>query len=285
MIINKKTMELGAIEFLNILFQLPEIEKVAIKDTIITSISDKNIKKALDECYHDNLSDVDFSAWIKLNPDDFNSTTPIYKKYFSRLKISEQVFGVIFQERTDSITNKEGLRIILNNGFRMDFTCYTRCDESAKKLPSVDLLEVHRDQDFLNIGQELDRVNSFWFISIQALAKLLRGDYLISAHLSHMLIMEGLVVQMMERDNKYNASFHRYGYHENLRYSEVGKSFVNTYKVIGDDTYNHIADNLIRAVLSFDELIFTMNPQYKKRSNVFFEIWDSYRLGEKREDV
>ena len=49
---------------------------------------------------------------------------------------------------------------------------------------------------------------------MQALGKLLRRDYLIADHLAHMLIMEGLVLQMEMRDAKYGTNIHRYGYGE-----------------------------------------------------------------------
>ncbi len=51
MIINKETMEHGAFRFIEALFRLPEIEKVAVKDVMLRSPNDyDNIKKWLMLC-------------------------------------------------------------------------------------------------------------------------------------------------------------------------------------------------------------------------------------------
>lgn len=279
MLINKETMEEGAISFLNTLFSLPEIEKVAIKDVMIHSPKDyENIKKGLTLCYHDNLSDIDFNAWLCLSPEDFQGETPIYKRYFPRLGIEDEVFGIIFQERFDNISCKEGMRICLKSGFRMDFTCFTKCDENAETLPKTNLRDSVRIKQPQNIWEnwDLDKANAFWFNSILALSKLLRHDYLISDHLSHMLLMEGLVLQMEDRDNQYQTNFHRYGYGEQPAYRNIDISVCEKYLAKQDDTYNHIVQNLCKAVLCYDDLAGKSNPLYRKRSDVFFEIWDSY---------
>jgi hypothetical protein len=278
MLINKETMKQGAFSFLETLFRLPEIEKVSIKDIIIHAADDyDSINEGLALCYHDNLSDVDFNAWLRLSPEDYNGTTPIYKKYFKRLGIEDQIFGITFQER-DNESGREGMRICLKTGFRMDFTCFTRCDKDAKTLPKSDLrvdIKVKQQQNIWN-DWDLDKANSFWFISIQALSKLLRHDYLISDHLTHMLIMEGLVLQMIDRDNQYQTNFHRYGYKEQLSYRNVDIMALEKYLSNHDDTYNHIVQNLCKAVLCYDNLVAELNPLYQKRSELFFNIWDSY---------
>ena len=279
MIINKETMEHGALRFIETLFSLPEIEKVAIKDVIIQSPNDyDNIKKGLALCYHDNLSDVDFNAWLRLNPEDFHGDTPIYKNYFPRLGLENEIFGITFVERIDNESCKEGMRICLKSGLRMDFTCFTRCDKNAQSLPKADLRTntmIHQPQNIW-ADWDLDKANSFWFTSILALAKLLRHDYLISDHLSHMLLMECLVLQMQDRDNLYQTNFHRYGYAEQIDYKNINISRCKKYMTNQDDTYNHIVQNLCKAVICYDNLVATSNTLYQKRSDIFFNIWDSY---------
>lgn len=279
MIINKETIEQGALRFIKTLFSLPEIEKVAIKDVMIQSPDDyDNIKKGLALCYHDNLSDVDFNAWLRLSPEDFHGDTPIYKNYFPRLGLENEIFGITFQERIDNESCKEGMRICLKSGFRMDFTCFTRGDENAQSLPKADLrtnTKIHQPQNIW-ADWDLDKANSFWFTSIQALAKLLRNDYLISDHLSHMLLMECLVLQMLDRDNLYQTNFHRYGYAEQIDYKNVDISHCEKYLTNHDDTYNYIVQNLCKAVICYDNLAAASNPLYQKRSDLFFDIWDSY---------
>lgn len=279
MIINKETMEHGALRFIETLFSLPEVEKVAIKDVIIQSPNDYgNIKKGLTLCYHDNLSDVDFNAWLRLSPEDFNGDTPIYKRYFPRLGLENEIFGIAFVERIDNESCKEGMRICLKSGFRMDFTCFTRCDKNALSLPKADLrtsTKIHQPQNIW-ADWDLDKANSFWFVAIQALAKLLRHDYLISDHLSHMLLMECLVLQMEDRDNVYQTNFHRYGYSEQIDYKDINISHCEKYLTNQNSTYNYIAQNLCKAVICYDNLVTTSNTLYQKRSDIFFDIWDSY---------
>lgn len=264
MVINQKTIEQNTYEFLKILFALPEIKKVAIKDIVIASIDDsENINLGLSKCYHDQLSDVDFSIWISLNPIDFNKASPIYKTYFSRLQLSNQIFGIIFQERDEN--NKEGMRVVLNSGYRMDISCYITCDENSCQLSSSfepDIVEY--------------KSNEFWFITIQTLAKLLRRDHLIADHLSHMLIMEGLVLQMIERDEQHKTNFHRYGYSEELLFLKSDISRYNRFLSTEDETYNHIATTLCKAVASYDHLMCRCNSIYYSHIDTFFEIWDSY---------
>lgn len=293
MIINRQTIEFETKQFLTTLFSLQEIERIAIKNIPVTSPTDaKSIEAGLTECYHDVLSDVDINLWIRLHPVDFNRPTPVYKSFFSRLQLRDRIFGIVFQERVRSKGNKEGMRIVLKSGFRMDVTCHVHCDEAASPLPERDLYRndmtgsqerksaesVHTNELFWPEVVNLDKANQFWFCAIQALAKLLRRDYLIADHLSHILLMEGLVLQMMQRDNTYHTNFHRYGYGETLAYQEVDVTGYETYMILltPDQTYRRIAENLIRAVISYDNLALEENSLYEGRRELFFAIWDCY---------
>lgn len=269
MMINRKMMERETINFLEILFSLEEIEKVALKEVNISSPKDaENIKSGLDECFHDCLSDVDINIWIRLHAKDFNDKdqTPIYKAFFRRLQIDEDIFGIIFQERNRT-ENTEVLRICLKTGFRIDLICHLRCDRDAPMLPEKDLWK--------GSPRESESADAFWFKAVQALAKLLRGDYLIADHLAHMLLMEGLVLQMEERDAVYGTNFHRYGYGEELVYRKLDITDYRKYLGGQDETCSHIAANLIRAVISYDLLSARSDGKYYKRKDQFFEIWDS----------
>lgn len=269
MIVSKEMMEYEARNFLNRLFQLQEIERVLIKDIEIQSLYDEeNIKKGLDTCFHDILSDIDFVVHLRLNPEDFNEETPIYKKHFNRLGLEGEVFGLSFEGRT--------LRICLKSGFRMDFICYTRCDDTAPLLPELAKHAIVNQEEYFTNNLNTEKSNSFWFNSILALGKLLRHDHLIANHLSHMLIMEGLVHQMVTRDKNYHTNFHRYGYSEELPYLQVDITPYAKY-YHNDTTFNHIVDNLCRAVLSYD-ILASANSNYQKRSDLFFELWDCYMI-------
>ncbi len=123
-----------------------------------------------------------------------------------------------------------------------------------------------------------DNQNSFWFIAVQALAKLYRRDYLIADHLTNLLINETLVVQMIERDNRYGTNFHRYGYSEELAYQickemQAVLPFCHSAK---DGTFLYIADKLFRAAKTYDRLSAAANPAYEKRCACFYALWHCY---------
>lgn len=274
--INKDIMGMEARKLLSVLFTLPEVEKVAIKDVIITSMEDEeNIIKGLDECYHDRYSDVDIVVHIRLHPNDFNSETPIYKKHFRRLKLEENIFGLSFVKR---IKDKEGLRICLNSGIRIDFTCFCMQDETVLELPKVEneRFKVSKQKDKFWEDWSIEKVDNFWFVSVLALGKLMRKDYLISLHLAHMLTEESLVAQMIIRDNDYNTNFHRYGYEEIIDYLTVAMDGASVFKKGNHDTYNYIVDLLYRSVISYDRLILQLNQSYESRVDIFLKIWESY---------
>lgn len=275
---NKELMKKEAESFLLVLFALPEVEKVKIKDVFISSIDDcENLLKGLNECFHDKYSDIDITAYVKLHPSEYNHVTLFYKEYFWRLGFQDRILGVIFNARDNGV---EFMRICLTSGMRFDFACHCRLDEKAPIIGQSSLVfgeEKNKNQQLEPPnGWEMEKVDSFWFIAIQALGKLMRRDYLISSHLGHMLIMEGLVAQMILRNNQYNTNFHRYGYGEKLEYlSDVPplpKEFMRT----DDEGYNHIAELLFSAVISYDSLVPQLNAGYTSRKDVFLAIWRSY---------
>ncbi len=265
--INRQTMEKEAKIFLKTLFSLPEIAKIAIKDIVIQSSQDEvNIQKGLDICYHDKFSDVDFNVWLQLHPVDYDKQTPFYKLFFPRLKLEDRIFGIVFQGRNEQENNKEGMRIVLKNGFRMDVTCHVHSNPEVQAIS-----EMQVDWEERTIQE-----NEFWFITIQTLAKLFRHDYLIADHLTHMLIMEGLVLQMVARDEQYQTNFHRYGYSESLKYCDLPIKIPVHYKVEGDNTYNYIVEQLCRAVNSYEELLLQKEKTQENKAQLFYDIWDCY---------
>ena len=130
------------------------------------------------------------------------------------------------------------LRLVTTDGFRADIIC----------------------QDG---PVDMDAPDTFWFVAVQAIGKLLRRDYLIAAHLSHMLLMETLVDQMVQRDAERGTNHHRYGYSEPLAYREVDIAPWADL-LAGDDTYAHIAEQLVRAALC------------RPGAETYFAIWRNY---------
>ncbi len=266
MVMDKSTMMQYAKELIDQVWTLPEVERVAIKDIEIKNESDEaNLRCGIDACYHDHLSDIDIHMWIRLHPADLKDSPHFYQARLSRLGLDQDVFGILFQPRDEKQT--EGIRVVLQSMLRMDIRIHVEEDPAA---PVLGIPSGCRKTP----AQE--KYDSFWFIAIQTLAKLLRKDYLISDHLSHMLLMEGLVLQMVERDERCGVNFHRFGYAERLRYLDVDMEAVSHLCRTSDEVYNHIAENLLRAALSYEALMVDRDPCHERKVDQFLAMWESY---------
>ena len=211
------------------------IKEISIKDILINSDSD--IKKGLKECIHDKYSDVDITI--------FGDNYPIIQLKDINI-LDEEILGIKLEKKEDNFV----IRLVQKNGLRYDIIFFnTNVEEIEKEINDINKSEM--------------------FIAIQALGKLMRKDYLISSHLAHMICMDSLVEQMVERDIKYNTNFHRYGYEEKLNYYETYKKIENKYCNTENNTYNHIAKLLISGI----ENLKTISSDDK---NNFYEIWDFY---------
>lgn len=153
-------------------------------------------------------------------------------------------------------------RVIMKNGIRFDIGFYILENNSVQiyQIPKVLKEEIKDDGKYCQ-RWDLRKADTFWFTQIHALAKLMRGDYLIADHLANIQLNETLVAQMIERDNCYGTNFHRYGYKENLDYLGVAKEGFPFIKK--DETYNLIAFKIYSAAMSYDRLIKTLNPDYE----------------------
>jgi hypothetical protein len=265
--ITKEFMYKEAKKILESLFNLPEVEEIVIKDIEIPSLGDEClIGKAIDECFHDMYSDVDIQVKVKINQAEYDRNSAIYADCLTRLGFKNDILGM-----SHYCTEERGevIRICKTNGMRFDLIIIATCTDWSPMLPHD------------NISKSLRKANDFWFTAIQALGKLMRKDYLISAHLAHMLIQEGLVLQMLLRDSEKNTNFHRYGYAEELDYLTVfNKSEIPFTKSL-DDTYNYIAKLLYSAVRSFDILYTSLDESYISRIENFLNIWSCYsQLGD-----
>jgi hypothetical protein len=261
--ITKQFMYQEVKKILESLFSLSELEEIIIKGVEISSLEDEHaICRALNNCYHDAYSDVDIEMKIKLNESEYNDTSPIYADCLGRLGFGDDILGVSHYCTEERV---EVIRLCKTNGMRFDLIITAECSEDFPLLPHT------------TISEDFRRINNFWFVAIQALGKLMRKDYLIASHLAHMLIQEGLVLQMIIRDNEKNTNFHRFGYEEELEYltilNQENISFANT----PDDNFNYIARLLYSAVKSYDNLRpFLGDNLYKSRLENYLEIWSCY---------
>jgi hypothetical protein len=62
-----------------------------------------------------------------------------------------------------------------------------------------------------------ERIREFWFVAQLALKKAVRGDLLIAAHLTLGLLRECMVLEMLERDERFGTAYHRDGHDGRLR--------------------------------------------------------------------
>ncbi len=261
----KQDMEEAFLQYLGELFKMPEIISATVKENAITR---ENINEAgrtaFEAGFHDIYSDTDLVLKVLL-PRDGSVTPEDYMKRIDRFGVtSDSALGWMF------VPVNHLWRVIFKNGMRYDLIFEF---EYADLSPVVLGTCAVEDE---NENWPADNINRFWFIQIQALAKLYRRDYLISAHLANMNCNETLVMQMIMRDLKYKTNHHRYGYSEQLEYEKyLGRMPYRT----DDLTFNKIADNLYAAALAYDGLVKFFYPGYQSRSGEFFAIWKCYDQG------
>ena len=233
--INKETIYKDLIKKITKIQSNKLITEISIKDILINN--EQDIEKGLEKCIHDKYSDVDIVIKAK---DDLK----IQLKDIGIVK--DNILGIKLEKNDSNIV----IRMIQKDGIRYDIVIF-----------NTNVREIENEINMIN--------KSEMFIAILSLGKLMRNDYLISAHLAHMLCMNSLVEQMVDRDIQYNTNFHRYGYMESLNYYNTYNSTKNKYCNSKNNEYNHISKLLISGI----ENIKSISDDDKK---IFYEIWDFY---------
>lgn len=253
-------------------FTNTETCSVKIRDIVIDKsdndkIIEKNIADAVKQSYHDVLSDIDLTITIKISPYDTISSDT-YRKMLEKYGITKDSYlGFTY------VKEHQLYRIILKNGMRYDMGFEFIQDETAAMI-TYDEASLGSFEDDNSTDWPLENADRFWFIQIQALAKLYRDDYLIADHLANTNINDTLVLQMMLRDKEYNTNIHRYGYRDTLQYLQNQENKCPYCKY--DEVFNRIAEKLHQASIAFDQLAKQMNPKYMVRQEYYFEIWKCY---------
>lgn len=249
------------------IFSLPETCAVKIREIVIEKIHTKEyrlerIKNAVELSYHDVLSDIDMVVVVKLPT---NIKPDQYMKRIDRYGVAkENYLGLVF------ISENKLYRIILQNGMRYDLGFDFEHSDNADNNPKI-TSENYQDS---NEKWSITKIDEFWFLQIQAIAKLYRNDFLISDHLANVGINETLVQQMVLRDIKYGTNHHRYGYQDELEYLQVNNAKC-PYKR-ENQTFNMIAAKIYSASVVYDKLTLEFYPQFKERKGILFDIWDCY---------
>lgn len=267
--INREIITKELDKLIDIIFTLPEVTAVKIRDVVMEKGENRTdkLEEAIEKSYHDCCSDVDLAVLVTLSSKD-TVTTAEYMKRIDRFGINEEKCLGFCQVEVNNM-----YRVIMKNGMRYDFGFEFTYDEKADIVSFIP-----KEEEYNHPNWSRDNVNRFWFTQIQALGKLYRKDFLIGSHLANMNLNETLVQQMVLRDMKYGTNHHRYGYEEKLIYLKYkGMCPVKS----GHDTFDLIADKLYSAALAYDELMKIFCPEYESRSENFFEIWKCYEENRK----
>lgn len=261
---NKDYVESKLLAYIDELFALPEIVGVKLRDIVIQNDEHKevNLKEAISKSYHDCYSDSDISIIVNL-PTDSEVSPEDYMEHPGRLGITpDRYLG--FCKNPDA-----GMyRIVFRDGIRYDFGFEFQYDD--KNTP----IELQKEPErYSNPNWPIKKVDEFWFVMVQALGKLYRKDYLISAHLANINANETLVQQMILRDMEHGTNHHRYGYCEELCYRKYERE--NPF-LSGDETFDGIACKLYATARAYDELTKQFYPEYEGRREVLFDIWRCY---------
>lgn len=260
--LTKESMEEAFLKYMNDIFEHPEIISACVKENVITRETlNETGRRAFEAGFHDVYSDTDLSLKVRL-PKDGSVTAEEYLRRIDRFGVSnDTALGWMF------VPVNHVCRVVFKNGLRYDL-CFEFEYEGEGNI-DLGLFDGEAENPDWPVGN----INRFWFIEVQALGKLYRHDYLISAHLANMNCNDTLVMQMIMRDHEHSTSHHRYGYSEQLEYvRDLGKM---PYKA-KDMTFNRIADRLYAAALAYDRLATRFYPQYQVKSGMFFAIWDAY---------
>ena len=258
----KENMAEAFLQYLGEIFMLPEVISAGAKGVVIMrETMNEAGKQAFEAGFHDHYSDTDLLVRVRL-PENGSVTPDDYLKRIDRFGINnETALGWMF------VPADHVCRVVFKNGMRYDL-----CFEFVYEGEDAVCLGPYTAEEE-NANWPVENINRFWFVQVQALGKLYRKDHLISAHLANMNCNDTLVMQMIMRDLKYATNHHRYGYSEQLEYvNDLGKVPYKT----GDAISDRIADHLYAAALAYDRLVLNFYPQYKKRSDDFFAIWDWY---------
>ena len=174
--LTRQQMENEFASFCEELFRLPEIESIKARSvTVRRENLRETAKEAVAIGYHDCFSDIDMGIRVCL-PEDGSVTPEEYMRRIDRFGVTDETaLGWMF------VPENAMYRIIFRNGMRYDFGFeFTYADGASMELGEAPAYTE-------NANWPLENIRRFWFVQIQALAKLYRRDYLIGASREHEL--------------------------------------------------------------------------------------------------
>ena len=115
--INREIITKELDKLIDIIFTLPEVTAVKIRDVVMEKGENRTdkLEEAIEKSYHDCCSDVDLAVLVTLSSKD-TVTTSEYMKRIDRFGINEEKCLGFCQVEGNNM-----YRVIMKNGMRYDF--------------------------------------------------------------------------------------------------------------------------------------------------------------------
>lgn len=268
--IDKNAMRAALERMIGHVEALPEFECATVRGHQVTAGDAAALDAAVAQSWHDALSDLDVKLDLRVSPAD----APAYATAAGAVRLGferAQLLGLQVGGTADAPL----YRVVRRDGMRFDIGVRLNVDATCPALGLEAALEPERRLE----GRywpclALTHADAFWFVQVQALGKLLRGDYLIAAHLANCQVNETLVMQMRQRDDATGTNVHRYGGRERLAYLDI---VLPGFIVSHDATESAIARQLCAAAEAYDALMPQLSQGYAPRTGTFYELWRCYQ--------
>lgn len=248
---------------------LPEVQRIRVRQLAFPAAEIAGMPEAaagaaeamMDACWNDGLSDVDMQVELAKGCPGLETSAGMLG-WLRQVGVDEEnCLGFLAAEDSGAC------RVVFRQGFRYDITVQAPAAPDAALV--ADPAPCAREHPHWS----RESVNRFWFVQVQALGKLYRGDYLIGRHLAHMQLNETLVMQMVQRDLEKGTNHHRYGGREAAAFQRyAGQCPVRT----DEPAFDEIADGLYGAARAYDDLIRAFYPEEAPRTPVLMDIWQTY---------
>lgn len=249
---------------------LPEFVEASVRGRRISARDSAALDAAVELSWHDALSDLDVKLKLRVAPED----APAYATPAGAARLGFER-GELLGLQLGGAPDAPLYRIARRDGMRFDLALSLCVDAECRALGLEPEREPERRLDgrfWPCLGRA--HADEFWFVQVQALGKLLRGDYLIAAHLANCQINETLVMQMRLRDDAAGVNVHRYGGRERPAHLDAAQpGFI----AARDDVERAIVRRLCAAAGAYDALMPRLSERYEPRSAAFYELWRSYQ--------
>lgn len=251
---------------------LPGFGRATVRGQLVSAGDAAALDAAVAHSWHDVLSDLDVKLELCVSPADapaYATAAGVGLLGFGRAQLLGLQLGGTADAPLYRMACRDGMRFDIGLRLTLDADCAV---QGVKPVCEPERRIEGRYWPCLTAAH----ADAFWFVQVQALGKLLRGDYLIAAHLANCQVNETLVMQMRQRDDATGTNVHRYGGRERLAYMDGA---LPDFVVPHDATEAAIARQLCAAAAAYDALMPQLSEGYAPRADVFYELWRCYQAG------